>query len=606
MKQPHPASITRFLAQGAPHPNGYPDAPFTVDVKAGKTSSFYRTHTYHTKVPPQGIERFIAHYTQPGQIVLDPFCGSGMTGVAAIRQQRRAVLSDISPAAAFFAYNHCRRLDTARFLKAGRRILADVQKQYGWLYETHDRSTGKPAEISKVIWSDVFRCPRCGGEYVLYEAALDAENKVLDTFPCPHCREIITKKASGLAGSVPVRIHYGKGGAQRAAPDERDRELVRQIDTMPWPDELWHPSDPIPLEGDEIPRLHNHNITSIDQLFTRRNLLALAALWRAATKADADLRPTLMFAVTGNIQRASRLIKFIPSLDLTPGPIHGTMYVPSLSAEINVFQMFAKRLATVARHHDKLADGINRNTEDVFVLTQSATDLRALPDESIDYVFTDPPFGANIQYSELNLLWESWLQSKTDATLEAVVNQSQGKDIDDYGALMASAFREIRRVLRPDAWMTLVFHNTSGAVWTAIHQALADANLPIAAIHTFDKAHDTFKMVTTTGAVGYDVVVNCRKSNTVSVQAAGEPADAAAVRELLRSLNAAGKTETNVRRLHSQAIGHFLVQNRPIGFDYKEFRKIAEEEFTTKRQKRIHRRDAENAEKDAEKNAEKI
>jgi len=585
MKTNHSASITQFLALRTPHPNGYPDAPFTVDVKAGKTSSFYRTHTYHTKVPPQGIERFVAHYTQPGQIVLDPFCGSGMTGVAAIRQQRRAVLSDLSPAAVFFAYNHCRRFDTARFLKAGRRILADTQRQYGWLYETHDRSTGKPAEISKVIWSDVFRCPRCGDEYVLYEAALDTDRKVLDTFPCPHCRQMITKKASTLAGGVPVRIDYGKGGAQRAEPDERDRALVERIDTMSFPDELWYPSEPIPLEGDEIPRLHNQNITSIDQLFTRRNLLALAALWRAATEADADLRESLMFAVTGIIQRASRLIKFIPSLDLTPGPIHGTMYVPSLSAEINVFQMFEKRLKTIARHHDKLSAGIARDTDDVLVLTQSATDLSILPDESIDYVFTDPPFGANIQYSELNLLWESWLQSKTDATLEAVVNQSQHKNVDDYGELMAAAFREVRRVLRPDAWMTLVFHNTSGAVWTALHRALADANLPIAAIHTFDKAHDTFKMVTAAGAVGCDVVVNCRKSNTVSVQAAGEPADAAAAREFLQTLNTAGNTEGDIRRLHSQAIGHFLAQNRPIGFDYREFRRIAEEELTTETQK---------------------
>jgi hypothetical protein len=57
--------------------------PFAVDVSEGKTDPIYTAHAYHTKVPHKAIMRAILHYTEPGDIVLDGFAGSGMTGVAA-------------------------------------------------------------------------------------------------------------------------------------------------------------------------------------------------------------------------------------------------------------------------------------------------------------------------------------------------------------------------------------------------------------------------------------------------------------------------------------------------------------------------------------------
>lgn len=61
----------------------YKREPFAVDVSVGKTDALYKAHSYHTKVPHLAIVPSILHYTNPGDIVLDGFCGSGMTGVAA-------------------------------------------------------------------------------------------------------------------------------------------------------------------------------------------------------------------------------------------------------------------------------------------------------------------------------------------------------------------------------------------------------------------------------------------------------------------------------------------------------------------------------------------
>jgi len=577
--------VADFLGRGGAPNGGYPEEPFSADVKAGKGTSFYRAHTYHTKVPPQGIEAFIAHYTQPGQVVMDPFCGSGMTGIAAIRQGRRALLSDLSPAATFFAYNHCRLLDPDAFLLAGKRILQAVEQQYGWVYATPRREGDGETSFGRMLWSRTLRCPECGREYALWAAALDQNRKILDQYPCPRCGAAITRKDSSPAGWVPVRVDYAKPKTE-AAIDRRDLELIDRIGRMPWPDDLWYPTDPIPSKADEIARLHKDGIATVDRLFTRRALLCVAALWREASRAEPDLRSALQFAVTGIMQRASRLNKFIPSLNMCPGPILGTMYIPGFYPEINAFRLFERKLAAIAKAHRELRTGAPAPSDgQVCVSTQSATDLSNVPDESIDYVFTDPPFGSNIQYSELNLLWESWLRKHTDAAAEAVISKTQRKSAADYGALMARAFAEMRRVLKPGAWMTLVFHNSSGEVWAAIQHALAAAGLPPGAIHTFDKAHDTFKMVTAPGAVGCDVVVNCRKTEAPvgaeqpSLLHSRPPADLDAARDFVRRFAAAHPSERSPRRLHARAIAHFVSQQRSIAFDYGDFRLMAQSEL---------------------------
>ena len=124
----------------------YVRSAFAADVKAGKNTAIYEVHQYHTKVPPQGIEPYIEHYTRPGDIVLDLFCGSGMTGVAALKLGRRVILNDLSPAATHIAYNYCMSADIAALKREFERIKNAVQAEFDWLYGT--------------------TCDRCGGPVV--------------------------------------------------------------------------------------------------------------------------------------------------------------------------------------------------------------------------------------------------------------------------------------------------------------------------------------------------------------------------------------------------------------------------------------------------------
>jgi DNA modification methylase len=237
-------------------PEPYKKEPFAADVSEGKNDPIYNAHGYHTKVPHKAIMRYILHYTQPGDVVFDGFCGTGMTGVAAqlcadhsviqslgykldadgtVQQQeledgkqvwkpfskvggRRSILSDLSPAATFIAHNYNAPGDRENFDKRVESALIELEGKFGWMYQTLHQPTpneislavqeietaerpnllltGKQGKINYVVWSDVFNCPECAGEIIFWDVAVDVDNgKVRDTFPCPHCNSTQTKRS---------------------------------------------------------------------------------------------------------------------------------------------------------------------------------------------------------------------------------------------------------------------------------------------------------------------------------------------------------------------------------------------------------------------------
>src|SRR5262249_49810109 len=133
-----------------------------------------------------------------------------------------------------------------------------------------------------------------------------------------------------------------------------------------------------------------------------------------------------------------------------------------------------------------------------------------LPDSCIDYIFVDPPFGANIIYSELNLLYEPWLGVFTQSESEAVVNERLSRGIPEYGQRMTECFTECHRILKPGRWMTVEFHNSLNAVWTAIQEALTRAGFVVADVRVLDKKHGTIRQDAGT-TVKKDLIVSAYK-----------------------------------------------------------------------------------------------
>ena len=552
-----------------PKDYNYHREPFAADVSEGKNDPIYNAHSYHTKVPHKAIMRYILDYTEPGDIVFDGFCGTGMTGVAAqmcgdqatveslgvtkespeqkykveddgtIKERhineegkvewgffsklgaRRAVLNDLSPAATFIAYNYNTPVDVHAFEREAKRILAEVEEECGWMYETK-HTDGRIGKINYTVWSDVFVCPECTGEVVFWEAAVNKEaGKVHDSFPCPHCRAELSKRNmerawttkydSALKDSVmhamqvPVLINYsiaGNKGRSEKTPDEFDLTLIEKIENSKIP--YWFPTDHLPDGYNTRQPMRSHGITHVHHFYTRRNLWVLGGLWSAST--NSLLQKSISWVNTGIDTISSKLLNFRVSGSGKPTPLKGTLYLSSLYPELNVHRMFYNK------YHLRIRPIIDKLNSSHVTGTSSAT-FTNLPNSSLNYIFIDPPFGANLNYSELSSLWEGWLKVITNNKQEVIENSVQKKGPTEYRQLMTACFKEAYRVLKPGCWMTVEFSNTKARVWNSIQIALTEAGFIVANVSALDKKQGSFKAVTTPTAVKQDLIISAYKPN---------------------------------------------------------------------------------------------
>jgi DNA modification methylase len=564
--------------------------PFAGSIRAGKNTYVYDAHTYHTKVPPEGIAKLIEYYTQPGETVLDPFCGSGMTGVAAGNLGRKALLSDLSPAAVFIARHLNTPLDAATFLQAVRKVLEDAADLEAKLYQTPCRSCGTMTPMLYMVWSYGVICPECDREFILWDVARDEkpsvrESKILSEFPCPHCCAHLKKRGIKRTRRYPVQVGYRccQGGLKEQTAElcDYDRKLLKKIETEGIPKNLWYPTNRFP-KGINTRQPIAVGIERVDQSYTPRALYAMAWLWRRAQQcSDAEIANKLLFVITSLYQRVTVFSEF----RFWGGSGNTANYnVPFISNEQNVFRTFARKANTISWYFQS-APRVKRQID---VCVASACDLKHIRDKSVDYVFTDPPFGGNINYSEMNFLWESWLRQHTNTCDEAIVNAVQGKGVGEYRNLLARAFRECRRVLKDEGWMTVIFHNSSSDVWKALQCAVSDADFSVQGTQTFDKEHGTFKQFVSENAVGYDLVLHCRKAEsnaTVTAHGVGVQLDIADfVREhvtrdperyRVHYLHVARSDEWDFRKMHAEWLAEALPENGAlIGFE--DFRRQAE------------------------------
>lgn len=535
----------------------YAREPMAIDVSEGKTDPLYKAHSYHTKVPHLAIVPSILHYTEPGDIVLDGFAGSGMTGVAAqwcgtapaayrhkVEMEwkkagmpapkwgaRRVVLNDLSPAATFIGANYNIPFDVDAFAKAGKQLLRDVEREIGWMYETLHSDGKTKGRIEFTVWSEIFTCPECAGEVNFIDEALDEDKRIRDAFPCPNCSKELTKKklerryitiadaATGKTIEVPKRaaslIAYKVGSARyEKRPDASDLELLRKIEDLAKPQEV--PTVNFPYADMwEAPRMRDKGITSTHHMFLSRAAHGMGQLWRkAAAQRDKRLRLMLIYFVEQAIWGMSVLARYAPThFSQVNQYLAGVYYVGAQHAECSPWYILEGKLSRL----EKAFTNYKVKSQKTAVTTGTAAKL-PLSNSSIDYIFTDPPFGENLAYAELNFLVEAWHGVMTDARLDAIVDRSKEnraaqKSLDDYRRLMAACFTEYYRVLKPGRWMTVVFSNTQASVWNSLQTALQEAGFVVANVSALDKQQGSFKSVTTTVAVKQDLIISAYKPN---------------------------------------------------------------------------------------------
>ncbi|MBE3050156.1 hypothetical protein IMZ48_48200 [Candidatus Bathyarchaeota archaeon] len=520
------------------------DVPaFDKPLEATKATAIYNMHTYWSKKPHGAIREYIRHYTKPGDLVLDPFCGSGGTALAALMEGRKAIAIDRSPAATFITKNYCTPVDPEELQEAFGQVKAKVKAEIDWLYETKCDRCGGKATTAHTVYSQVFECPRCMAKVALFDCVeadgQTAAGKAKKINVCPHClkkgHEEEIRSRSEHFGAVPVLVSYLCQGGCKPARGERqhndasskkreyfekyDLGKLKEIDGKKIP--YWYPPHKMMnVEDDSEPwgekwRAGCSCFRTVAELYTKRNLWAIAAWLDAATGSAGD---AVRFAVSSLSLGLSRMCRYDPRWSFPYPLMTGTYYVPQISKEMNAVSGVASKVnQTLTRGWRSILQELHiRDLHSAAIIScQSATDMSEVPTDSLDYVFTDPPYSGKVQYGELNFVWEAWLNQDTKwHNEEIIVNQTRGKTETDWADMMRKAMAECYRALKPGRWLSLCYHDTSEGTWALVQDIMAEVGFVVGQSDTalfIDTGGSTYNQTQADKVNKRDLVINFRK-----------------------------------------------------------------------------------------------
>ncbi len=414
----------------------------------------YLMHKYWARKPHNVVREYIERYSKPGEIVLDPFVGSGVTAIEAIRAGRKAIAIDLNPISEFIARCTAMPTDLKAFEEAFRQIEKNVKDKINALYETTCRKCGKKATVLATIWNR------------------DKETPIELRYFCNTCDTRLSKK-----------------------PDDEDIKKIRKIGKTEI--QYWYPTTKLTYNSEDFKEgTHDPSTNSIDKLFTNRNLIALSIIFNQIEKIEnKKIRELMKFAFSSMSHLASKMCPVAkPSERAHWSEFSATSFwaqhrywIPPTSMESNVWMLFESAVRgkqgvingktesddvikdyKEAKTFDDLNNGAN-----ILIKTHNALEItKIIPPNSVDYIFTDPPYGGAVQYFELSTLWASWLKMDVNYNEEITVNAQQGKDFEFYHKMLKAAFREMYQVLKPGKHLTVTFHSTDIKVWNSIIKAV--------------------------------------------------------------------------------------------------------------------------------------
>lgn len=403
-------------------------------------TGLYALHKYWGKKPYNIMSNLIEKYTNQGDIVLDPFLGSGVSITEAIFNSRKGLGIDINPSAVFITNQLIEKVDIKEFLNEYLKIEAELKEKINSFYL-----------VSK------------NGEQYTGQNYLWEQDKLSE-------------------------VRYTNGSVKRYSkePDSSDYELINTFSY-----------DKIPYFYPQTRFFHNSRINAksdnkIFELFTPRNLTAISILQnRIQQIKNEQIRNIFMFCFTSSIGQASKMVFVIKRRQKTTKNIDEIVekaevgswvigyWMPKEFFENNVWTTFDTRVKKVLKakkeqnkiikkhKQAKTFEALQNGSDYLLVNKPSQNYLKLIPDNSIDYILTDPPHGNRIPYLELSMLWNSWLQKEVNYEDEIIISEAKerNKGIDEYNRLLNQVLNQCYRVLKPEKKLSFMFNSLDDKAW---------------------------------------------------------------------------------------------------------------------------------------------
>ena len=588
-------------------------------LPANRKGPLYNAFPYPTKISPEAIAIYIACHTKVGETILDPFSGSGTTGLATLlcdqptkemketaRQlgvkpiwgKRNAILYELGSLGSFIAQVMCNPPSLKQFSKVAKQFVIEAEKELGGIYAVKDPD-GNEGTLRYAIWSEVLICPSCKRESTYWDNAVSKSPLGISAdFICPKCHyqdailnigraqemifDPILNKMHSRKKRIPVWL-YGKSGNKtwsRKATVQDLKGLKSVLARFSFGE--------VPVHSINWGVLHRKGyhtgISHLHHLYTDRNLIVFSRLWEKTNayspEMNAALKLLLLSYNASHSTLMSRVVVKQKNNDFViTGAQSGVLYISNLPVEKNIIDGVRRKIKTFTDSFKQ----VEKSGSSVQVFNQSSTDL-SIVNNSIDYVFTDPPFGDYIPYSEINQINEAWLGQLTDNQKEVIVNSAQKKGTEEYTLLMKQVFSETHRVLKTDGRMSLVFHSAKAEIWQALVKAFKKSGFEVSLSSILDKVQGSFKQVTSTFKVQGDPLILLKKSrkrvNVASVKGCID--DQAIIKRILGNayLGANSKDERTPERLFSRYITACLESGIPVSKNAKQFYKIIQKEVS--------------------------
>lgn len=454
----------------------------TKNISAKSHPAHYLMHKYWGRKAHNIVNEYISCFSNEGDTILEPFMGSGVTVIEAIKLKRHVIGIDINPMSKFIVENTISHVNLQEFTKRYNEIIDILKCEYGKLYLT--------------------KCIYCHSDSYIETAIWENDELVRIKGVCPkHSTFIVDATQYDI-----TQYNYCTSLKNKLLTENK----------------ISYPSDNI------MQYVKRSGRNRIDDLFNDRALIILSRLRELILQTDSsDIRNLLLFCFTSMLSNVSKMLPGDKEKSTyKSGWVISKFWTPKIHTERNIFLCLQLRYNAILKGKKEL-EGIDPSLASLY--TMDSSELSQISDNSIDYIFTDPPYGESIAYLALSHFWNSWLPNTVDYDDEIIIDPYRQKGYDDYATRTKNAYKEFYRVLKDEHYMSFTFHNRDLNVWKAILDACTEAGFILENIILQEQAVSSGtqginKKNTLTG----DFVYNFKKSTktpSIRVQMVSDAAD---------------------------------------------------------------------------------